>query len=310
MSVDRRARLGLRTLVLGYLAVLLLVPVGLVFWRTFEHGLAAGVAVDHHAGRRPRLLADARDRAHRRAAEHDLRRDRRAGARARALPRQGLRRRRDPPALRALAGGHRPGAAARLRDAAAGSRCPSRSSSRCRGWCSPRSSSRCPSWCARWCRCCARSATSRSRRRPPWAPRRWQAFWRITLPAIRWGVAYGVVLTTARAIGEFGAVSVVSGRIAGQTQTLTLLVEQRFQNFDLAGAYAASALLGVIAIVDAAGHDAAQAAKGPRHDLGRRRDQAVRRLPRARRRVARGRRTARSRRCSGPAARASRRCCA
>jgi len=76
----------------------------------------------------------------------------------------------------------------------------------------------------------------------------WQAFWRITLPAIRWGVAYGVVLTMARAIGEFGAVSVVSGRIAGQTQTLTLLVEQRFQNFDLAGAYAASALLGVIAI--------------------------------------------------------------
>jgi sulfate/thiosulfate transport system permease protein len=77
---------------------------------------------------------------------------------------------------------------------------------------------------------------------------RWQAFWRITLPAIRWGIAYGVVLTTARAIGEFGAVSVVSGHIAGETQTLTLLVEQRFQNFDLAGAYAASALLGVIAI--------------------------------------------------------------
>ncbi len=75
-----------------------------------------------------------------------------------------------------------------------------------------------------------------------------QAFWRITLPAIRWGIAYGVVLTTARAIGEFGAVSVVSGRIAGQTQTLTLLVEQRFQNFDLAGAYAASALLALIAI--------------------------------------------------------------
>jgi sulfate/thiosulfate transport system permease protein len=76
----------------------------------------------------------------------------------------------------------------------------------------------------------------------------WQAFWRITLPAIRWGIAYGVVLTTARAIGEFGAVSVVSGRIAGQTQTLTLLVEQRFENFDLAGAYAACALLGLIAI--------------------------------------------------------------
>ncbi len=75
----------------------------------------------------------------------------------------------------------------------------------------------------------------------------WQTFWRITLPAIRWGVAYGVVLTTARAIGEFGAVSVVSGKVAGETMTLTLLVEQRFTNYDLAGAYAASALLAVIA---------------------------------------------------------------
>ena len=76
----------------------------------------------------------------------------------------------------------------------------------------------------------------------------WQSFWRITLPSIRWGIAYGVVLSTARAIGEFGAVSVVSGKIAGETQTLTILVEQRFQNFDLAGAYAASALLALIAL--------------------------------------------------------------
>jgi sulfate transport system permease protein len=77
---------------------------------------------------------------------------------------------------------------------------------------------------------------------------RWQTFRRITLPAIRWGVAYGVVLSTARAIGEFGAVSVVSGKISGQTETLPLLVEKRFTNFDLAGAYAASALLAVIAL--------------------------------------------------------------
>ena len=76
----------------------------------------------------------------------------------------------------------------------------------------------------------------------------WQAFWRITLPSIRWGLAYGVVLSTARAIGEFGAVSVVSGRISGETDTLTLLVEKRFQNFDLSGAYAASALLAAIAL--------------------------------------------------------------
>jgi sulfate/thiosulfate transport system permease protein len=76
----------------------------------------------------------------------------------------------------------------------------------------------------------------------------WQAFWRITLPSIRWGIAYGVVLSVARCIGEFGAVSVVSGKIAGETETLTLLVEKRFNNFDLAGAYAASALLAIIAL--------------------------------------------------------------
>jgi sulfate/thiosulfate transport system permease protein len=77
---------------------------------------------------------------------------------------------------------------------------------------------------------------------------RWQAFWRITLPAIRWGIAYGVILSVARAVGEFGAVTVVSGKIAGETPTLTVLVEQRWTNFDIAGAYAASVLLAVIAL--------------------------------------------------------------
>ena len=77
----------------------------------------------------------------------------------------------------------------------------------------------------------------------------WQTFWRITLPAIRWGVVYGVILTTARALGEFGAVSVVSGKLAGQTQTLTLHVEDRFQAFDLTGAYAAAVALAGLALV-------------------------------------------------------------
>jgi len=89
----------------------------------------------------------------------------------------------------------------------------------------------------------------------------WQTFWRITLPSIRWGLAYGVVLSTARAIGEFGAVSIVSGKISGQTETLTLLVEKRFTNFDLAGAYAASALLAVIALVTLLGMTLAQRRK-------------------------------------------------
>ena len=76
----------------------------------------------------------------------------------------------------------------------------------------------------------------------------WQTFWRITLPSIRWGVAYGVVLTMARAIGEFGAVAVVSGHITGQTETLTLYVNRAFTNFDKAGAYGASLVLALIAI--------------------------------------------------------------
>jgi sulfate transport system permease protein len=76
----------------------------------------------------------------------------------------------------------------------------------------------------------------------------WQTFWRITLPAIRWGIAYGVVLTTARALGEFGAVSVVSGRIAGRTETMTLHVEERFQAFEVQDAYAASVVLALLAV--------------------------------------------------------------
>jgi len=75
-----------------------------------------------------------------------------------------------------------------------------------------------------------------------------QTFLRVTLPAIRWGVAYGVVLTTARALGEFGAVSIVSGKLAGQTETLTLHVENRFQAFDLTGAYAAAVVLAIMAV--------------------------------------------------------------
>jgi len=76
----------------------------------------------------------------------------------------------------------------------------------------------------------------------------WQTFWRVTWPAIRWATAYGVVLTTARALGEFGAVSVVSGRLAGQTESLTLYVQDRYQGFDETGAYAAAVVLALLAV--------------------------------------------------------------
>jgi sulfate transport system permease protein len=76
----------------------------------------------------------------------------------------------------------------------------------------------------------------------------WQTFWRVTLPAIRWGVAYGVVLTTARCLGEFGAVSVVSGRIAGKTETATLHVQERFDAFEYVAAYSVSVVLALLAV--------------------------------------------------------------
>ena len=76
----------------------------------------------------------------------------------------------------------------------------------------------------------------------------WRTFRRVTLPAIRWGVTYGVVLTTARALGEYGAVAIVSGSVLGVTQTLPLYVEDRFVALDLTGAFAAGLLLGLVAV--------------------------------------------------------------
>ncbi len=76
-----------------------------------------------------------------------------------------------------------------------------------------------------------------------------QIFWRVTLPNIRWGLLYGVILTNARAMGEFGAVSVVSGNIAGKTQSLPLFVEQAYKQYDSQAAFSAAVLLGLLAVV-------------------------------------------------------------
>lgn len=78
---------------------------------------------------------------------------------------------------------------------------------------------------------------------------RWQRFWRITLPSIRWAVIYGVILTTARCLGEYGAVAVVSGRIEGKTETATTLIDDMIQNFETGGAYAVAVVLAAIAVL-------------------------------------------------------------
>ncbi|OKH23672.1 sulfate ABC transporter permease subunit CysW [Chroogloeocystis siderophila] len=77
----------------------------------------------------------------------------------------------------------------------------------------------------------------------------WQIFWRVTLPNIRWGLLYGVILTNARVMGEFGAVSVVSGNIIRKTQTLPLYVEEAYKQYESQAAFAASVLLACLALV-------------------------------------------------------------
>jgi sulfate transport system permease protein len=105
---------------------------------------------------------------------------------------------------------------------------------------------------------------------------RWTGFWRVTLPAIRWGVAYGVVLTTARALGEYGAVAVVSGRIAGATETLTLHIDERFLAFDQTAVYTTAVVLAVLAVLTLIAMNVLgrkEAPRGDRHSPG---DETVR----------------------------------
>lgn len=77
----------------------------------------------------------------------------------------------------------------------------------------------------------------------------WQIFWRVTLPNIRWGLLYGVILTNARAMGEFGAIAVVSGNITGKTQPLPLFVEEAYKQYETQAAYSAAVLLTLLAVV-------------------------------------------------------------
>jgi sulfate transport system permease protein len=77
----------------------------------------------------------------------------------------------------------------------------------------------------------------------------WQTFWRVTLPSIKWGLTYGITLTIARSIGEFGAVLVVSGSIINKTQTTTVYIHDQFMNFNYAGAFSASLVLAIFSFV-------------------------------------------------------------
>jgi sulfate transport system permease protein len=77
----------------------------------------------------------------------------------------------------------------------------------------------------------------------------WQTFWRVTLPGIKWGLLYGVILCNARAMGEFGAVSVVSGHIRGMTNTIPLHVEILYNEYNFTAAFAVASILAILALV-------------------------------------------------------------
>jgi sulfate/thiosulfate transport system permease protein len=77
----------------------------------------------------------------------------------------------------------------------------------------------------------------------------WQTFWRVTLPSVKWGLVYGIILCNARSMGEFGAVSVVSGHITGLTDTMPLRVEKLYQEYDATGAFAVASLLAILALL-------------------------------------------------------------
>lgn len=78
---------------------------------------------------------------------------------------------------------------------------------------------------------------------------KWQTFWKVTLPSIKWGLLYGIILTFARSIGEFGAVLVVSGSIINRTQTATLFIHQQFTDFNFSGAFSASLVLALLSFI-------------------------------------------------------------
>ena len=146
----------------------------------------------------------------------------------------------------------------------------------------------------------------------------WQTFARVTLPNIKWGLLYGVILCNARAMGEFGAVSVVSGHIRGQTNTIPLHVEILYNDYDFTGAFAVASLLTFLALItlglktwaERRNADLNFARSKPHERRGPQRHEALRLVHGARQRQSQGRVGRTGRAAWPPRARARPRCCA
>ncbi|KAF3886097.1 MULTISPECIES: sulfate ABC transporter permease subunit CysW [Nostocales] len=96
----------------------------------------------------------------------------------------------------------------------------------------------------------------------------WQTFWRVTFPSIRWALLYGVIICTSRAVGEFGAVSVVSGKLIGETNTLTLHIERVYSEYQTVAAFACASLLAFLALLTLIGQEVLRTADKPRSLAG------------------------------------------
>ena len=231
MIVSRRTTLSLRFVALAYLALLLLLPVGVVFWRTFEHGFGDRLVVHDHPGGGQRVLADGPARGDRGAAEHDLRRRCGDGPRTQQGAGQDVL---DAlidlpfvvsPVIVGLALILVYGQGGWFGDVFLNNGI--RIIYAVPGMVIATVFVSLPFVVREVAPVLREVGDEQEQAAATLGASSWQTFWRVTLPTIRWGVAYGVVLTTARALGEIGAVLVVSSNVAGSTLTLPLLVFQR-----------------------------------------------------------------------------------
>ena len=250
----RRWRLPLRFAVLAYLALLVLLPVGHRVLPSLSARTRRGVGCHHDAGRPARARGSrcsSRSSPYRSTPSSAWASPSSWPATASRAPgcstRWSTSRSPSPPSSSAW-----PSSSSTGTPAGSATGWPpgaSPSSSRCPASSWPRPPCRCPTSCARCCPCSRRWAPSRSRRPARSAPGPSTVFRRITLPGIRRGLAYGVTLTTARVLGEFGAVAIVSGAIAGKTQTLTLFISDSIDNLDPQSAYTGAVALCLSALI-------------------------------------------------------------
>ena len=237
MTLSPAVRLLLRYLALAYVVILVIVPVALILWRTFQPGVGAFFESITTPAARVGAAAVATRRGDRRAAQRPFRRAHRIGVGAQQVPRQERPAGGDRPTVRGVTGRGRcrVDPAVGLGGICSGS---SRTTS------ASRSSSASPASCLASIFVTVpfvirevepvlhEIGTDQEEAAATLGSQWWQTFWRVTLPSIRWGLTYGVVLTVARTLGEFGAVIMVSSNLPGTSQTLTLLVADRYNRGD------------------------------------------------------------------------------